>query len=434
MIIKIKKSPLLNFQSDSHILSIVYGLSLIQALTGFQNMYVNTIYVSLILFALLILPAKDSIKILPIIIVYFGFTYINMHIIGNIEIANSTLTKIVFLIIGLKVITLDTKVLIKGNYLFLSLFALFLFLQRLIYGQISSAVISCLTICVVILFLEKVQSDEKEIRVFILLFVISLASVYIYNLLYIDTVRIYSGLDNWRAYQFVGVRDPNNFSLQANFCLAYVLMKKVFKRWQTAIVVFLVISSFITVSLSGILTTIAIFSVYYFKELKYKTIKTIISIFVVCLLLSITYACMGDYGIISGIENDTVRAIVSRAEYVYENLEEGDLSRVTSNRSDLWVSYWNLFNRQDLVQQMFGDPSTLIHIHYLGQASSHNAWIDTLLNNGWIGTMLLLFCCLKRMLIRWKSGDQMFILITIIFMINIFARSISGMFMYLLIL
>lgn len=431
-VVQTKKTNWLKFNSDSYLVAFIYGLGIIQTLFGFTQPLVNTFFVVAFLGATLILSTKDGIKLMPMVIVYFGYTYVEMKIVGGLTVYNSVLTNLYILILAFKAIIHYPRLILLKKYLFFLVFGCYVLLQRLSYIRITNAIIGLLTIFVVIVFLERIREDSSEMKAFITLFVITLASSYIYNWLYIDLIAIHDELNMWREvwrdYQFVGMRDPNNLSLQANFCLAYILFTNHFQnnRNRFLLIAFLVLTSIITISLSGILTTFALlFIKYLFVDIK----KHVLPCFMIfCFILISIFSWHPIYESLLNSHNNTFQSLGQRMTNVVMYIQLGNYYQLTSTRTELWTAYMHNYYNRSFAEKLLGNPEiTLREIK-----ASHNGWVDLLIDNGIVGVVLFVLALLGIYSGKFKKEGYISILVSLIFMANIFMRSIDGLMFYLL--
>jgi len=113
------------------------------------------------------------------------------------------------------------------------------------------------------------------------------------------------------------------------------------------------------------------------------------------------------------------------------NFQEKNYNRLTSDRTYLWDQYFYIYSQQNLVKQLFGNP--LVNRERTGLAS-HNGWLDLLMNNGIIGLSILIVLIISFLHSRLRIEGKVSWLIVLIFVVNIFARSLDSLMIYLLVL
>lgn len=233
----------------------------------------------------------------------------------------------------------------------------------------------------------------------------------------------------WRSLQFVGMRDPNNIALQANLCLSYILFRDLYrsKKIRNFFIGFLVVTSFITISLSGIFTTISLLFIKCFNN-KRKLVWAVILIIVFGIFLVCNQEVIN---VLKDSNNRVLSSIGLRMSETVLNFQEKNYNRLTSDRTYLWDQYFYIYSQQNLVKQLFGNP--LVNRERTGLAS-HNGWLDLLMNNGIIGLSILIVLIISFLHSRLRIEGKVSWLIVLIFVVNIFARSLDSLMIYLLVL
>jgi len=407
----------------------LYFLCLLQVITGFSNSYVNLVFVAVLYLALITLPFKEAFKLLPVIIVYFGYTYVNMSLPGGIIFGNRYVSNFFIAILSIKALISYSRSILSKRYLVFILLMLFLICQRFYYGEYFKIIWLICSMVAGLSYIAVIKRDRKCLAAFIDVFVFILATVYIYNLLHLGKYETPSA-EGFRGLQFAGMRDGNNFSLQANLCLALIFAANLHKtkkyRWFIG---FLVISSVVTISLSGIFTTLCIL---FLAAMRYVIKDKRLLAIILCLFILLIMASPFVIDILARSNIKVITGIVERINLSKEYLIAGDFNKLTSYRTYLWGVYMDEYNALSPMQQLTGNAKVVQQVLDKGTLASHNAWIDFLITNGILGTSLFLIQLVINMYINWRRNEAFNNYLTAVFILNVFMRSIDGLMLYIL--
>ena len=409
----------------SLVVAIPVLLCLLISLTGLIGA-AGLIYVVLSFICILLFPFEVILCIVPINIVYFTYSYINISIVAGWS--NVDYINICNLIIVVRII-IETfrkkRFIIKFSGIG---FELYFVLIVMIYFSVLQSEISiknfAYQVCMfftVFYVLKLIRDDEEIGRSFTIQFFIVLVSVYIYNFLQIwrySTAHYY-----WVANRFVGVRDPNNFALQSNICMLFVLrfLKTKLSTFKLYIILaILSVSSIITLSVSGFGTTLAILTYVLFTDKRSRLLKIIFSTLTIIVFVMIL---MGNIQI---NDSSVIGSIFKRINTIIRALESGDYYSATTTRTVLWEKYINGFSKYSQLKQYTGSPTEMASIgHNIGM-SSHNNYIDILLNYGYFGLTIYLLAIVLHLAGNIKKKDYIFAFMNILMVVNLFFRSLSG--------
>ena len=94
-----------------------------------------------------------------------------------------------------------------------------------------------------------------------------------------------------------------------------------------------------------------------------------------------------------------------RIEDKIKALKIQDYATVTTDRSQLSYLHLNYFMQQGVLKQLFGGNLANTYVVKFGniKAQAHNDYIDSLLNIGIIGTVIMFGCVIKRLYYVAKS-------------------------------
>ena len=388
--------------------------------------FTGLLYIVVSLFCVLFANMEISISILLINIVYFSYSYINVSFltgwsnIDYINICNLFFTiRIVIESYGNNKLRIKLKKLKADEYIL----AILIIIYSLGYVEISikNVAYQIFMLLSVLYVCRLIRNDEDFGNTFAVQFIVVLLSVYLYNMLQIDrysTTHLY-----WVANRFVGVRDPNNFALQCNICMLFVigyLKKNISNIKFYLIIMFLSVSSIITLSVSGFGTTVAILTYLLFTDKRSKLLKLI---FVLLSTVSFGLIVLGDIRINS---TAVFGSLLSRVTNIVHALESGDFYSATTTRSSLWEKYMASFNELSPIRRYIGSTEFTSNVGKLIGMSSHNNYIDILLNNGYIGLTIYITYLVFHIRNNLKNRYYTFAMINVVMVLNMFFRSMSG--------
>ena len=187
------------------------------------------------------------------------------------------------------------------------------------------------------------------------------------------------------------------------FCtgLIYPLfyMEKNIKRIMCCSV--FLVAMIMTFSLTAIVCLLLFVSVYLIFEYRQESSKTKLWILLGIILFLAWFAYIWAYG--SSIS--AINTIVDRIKNTLFYLQNGQLDRVTTNRSILWKQYLELFRSFSLWQQLFGSGVIDAYTYFNMTQYVHNTYIDMLIYFG-IVPMLLLIILLIRNIFSYRYSND----------------------------
>lgn len=189
------------------------------------------------------------------------------------------------------------------------------------------------------------------------------------------------------ARNYATFEDPNYAGFFYTIAIFAILSLKLFNPKVRAIIVVALTAVVVTtLSITGLLVNILLWSIYIiaFRKLNVSTM--------VCILLVVALL-VGLY--LYGVQNPEAPVIGNFSVRVWEKLqalEQKDMSVVTTKRSELSRLHLELFWAQPVYKMFIGmNPSSTLRIDTdTFIAAAHNEYVDLLLNVGLIGTFIYL--------------------------------------------
>ncbi len=391
------------------------------ALTNLKGFFA----VPFVLFSLVYLlarPSKYGIGILVINIMYLGYSYINIYPAAGMS--NYAYSHYSYLFFAITVFrehcaTNGMRFRIKANWgkTVVGIFFVYVAIRRFNVSITEFLYIVFLMLCV--FAISKTLSNIDNRRILGFQFLIIVLSVWVYFVL---QRGVYLENDG----RFPGVRDANNFALYSNLCLILVncYCKQIKTQYRIIINIILALGIIATISVSGFATMAVIF-LFLLPKHSRKGVMWTLAVGVLILLASIVilvippqiFANMG--GSIGRIAN------------IIQLIQLGDMNHATTGRFDFWIYYLERFQYMDFNLRLMGDLHLTSQIQsFLGYAS-HNTYIDLLLTYGYIGIGLFVAGVILRLVDHVRNKDTGFMLASLVMIVNIIFRSMSGMGLYL---
>lgn len=417
---------------QAYFYGLVFLLALVVVFTNFKSLPVNTVFVLAVLALAVLLPIQYGLALFPLVFVYFGFSFLTAQIYGLAGFNNHTFLSLFYVCLAFRIILQFRMRRLRDMpklYLLLLLYVVFTDLYQFQPAQAAAD----FSILVVVWHLtESCKNNTDDYRIFIKAFIVVILTVFLYNRLNIDNAAIAEASNGfWVGVRFVGVRDPNNFALWCNFCLSFLLLFDIFQnsKIKTAAAAVLVVGSFITQSMSGIVTLAAILLFFLFSRRKNRATAALILLIPLVLFLSL--ALLGPLlTFLNSLGSQSVSDYIERIGRIMGALAAGDYNTATTTRSWLWnyyLSYWHTLPPMD---KLLGNRLVMLGILETGLQATHNSFIDVLFNEGVIGLALLSLNIIS--VIAKNIGAKRYngLFINFIFILNVFFRSLSGIILY----
>lgn len=394
-------------------------LTLLMAMTNGEVKIINTIYVVLTFAGILVFPLSFSLASMAGVAIYLGYSYIELTThIPFIQSAH-TFQNFFYIIVMVKIFYEEGIEFLWQARKSIILFMVYITFTYL--GVTKSYIVFFREIGMVYtllwLFYDISKKGERS-KMFMQAFMIILISVFIYNPLHNITEASNSA-------RFAGVRDANNFSICCNVSLVFLLFMDNFKKLALPIAV-MVIGCLLTVSVSGMVCMIAIFSVYFLFKKGTMTAVVFIGIVIIVALMFGPIV-----SVIDAMNIPFLDAYIGRISDITHQLSLGNYDVATTSRTFLWELHMKIFNNLPTYKQYFGDPYFMSELLTdEGILAPHNSFIDMLYSMGYIGTGLFLLVAINTIIYYVKQKQPYFALISFIFLVNAFFRSLSGFSLY----
>ena len=267
-------------------------------------------------------------------------------------------------------------------------------IRRMFFGLID--VICCLSIAI------KITEDKERYRSFFETYG------------YVAIIAFFTGIlggfsveqtsDSNYLYQFVRLlatfEDPNYMGFFYNIAIFAIVTMQLYKSKfiRNVMVVILHIMLAASVSITAVLLNIILWMCYLTIDGKIRPKNVLIILLVVVVLV-----CVYNYGA-SNPDAKVIGSIVFRIQEKLVSLGNNDLNRVTTGRLDLTTENLSYFGSLPLMKRLFGGTSA--NPSFLDanlRATSHNEYVDMLLNVGYIGEFMLLIFIIWRLAFAWRS-------------------------------
>lgn len=396
----------------------IVTMCLYVVLTNCAVSLLNTLFVAAILCLLIISPIEIGFSIIVFGEAFLGYSAIPFPLPFGSSINVVTVWNVAMLIYAFRIIIKDNFSILKKKWLLVLLVIVFFALEffgNSIKGAVnrSTMIIACYS------FIAYFHSDrEKRVMIAKSIIVMTLF-IFVYGMLHLNLSYTAEG------FRFAGVKDANNFALMCNISLFYILFeKRIFKHDLTYLCItpILILGCLITVSISGICTmAVLIFAFACLYNKKYRAIAVLVLI-VFALVLGVIFP------LLLTSEIGTLSYLAQRIYQIVENLKEGDYGSATTNRSDIWVQYMDLFKSFNFGDKLFGNASAVKDWmnSIKGNLASHNSYIDILLTYGFFGLFVLIALIINAIVSNAKEKDYKSLLLTLLLAINLFFRSIDS--------
>ena len=385
------------------------------AFTGGNSAIVNTFFLIISLFGVIVFSDVFGGALFAGSIVYFGYSYIefNNYISASISCASYT-----YLLCGtmlLKLMLTKKKILSREMSIGFA-FVLFCVWQMICIAQVSLVTgLGSFFVCVysgkVIAGLKNKDNDSKY---FIISLILCLLSTFIYVFLWKDL------LSNDLVQGFCGARDGNNFALLCNLCIVLVYYSGI--RNKTPLLVILSLCTVTTISMSGFLSLVAILAVMWVNKNRKSISLKIVLGFVAAFLLIL---CLDPLLSVLSHSSGMVGSIATRVTTIINQLSIGDYQSATTNRTMLWDYYLVRFAIFSPVEKLVGSYQAL-RVLQTTYYASHNSFIDLLFSSGFIGLISFATVFVVNIRSHIKKDNMERVLFLLIFASNLIFRTMSG--------
>ena len=286
------------------------------------------------------------------------------------------------LIVLSAVLTASNKAKLKIKYLLpILVYAIYIAIVMLPQG-VSSALFLFIDVINCVIIISKLLSTETILKSFFKIYVIVAIISFISGTLAENSI---GGEYDYSRFMAT-FEDPNYMGFFFTVAVFAVVTLKLFdKRIRVLIIVSLYVMMLTSLSITGILVNIALWSFYLvvMKKIRWW------SVFVIALVVVVSIN-LYNYGI-SNPETPVLGDFSARIEEKLDSLESGDMGDVTTNRSDLAAEHFEIYTNLPFLNMLFGGIA--VNTRYIDPAvgvAGHNEYIDMLLNIGVVGTIVLL--------------------------------------------
>ena len=193
-----------------------------------------------------------------------------------------------------------------------------------------------------------------------------------------------------------GIGDPNYSCFLLNIGLICLWCDEKLALWKKSIITLPFLYAFmITLSTSGLLSLLILIVMGIILG-KNKP-KALIILLVVCLILISAFQIY--LNLPADFRNPTLDAYIARIADKLYALDEGDMTSVTTNRSDLATEYWEYIINQPTNRLLFGGNTLIINAGLV----PHNTYLGVILQIGLFGAAILSFCVLKKIITAYSN-------------------------------
>lgn len=397
-------------------------------MTNFSNPLLNTFFILITLIIALFVPGRFSIFLLPTLIIYFGFSFLDFsNYLGIVK--NQFITLYIFAFVARNFLLFKKYHCFRDEFWKVGLFACLLFCL-IIQKDLTSIIKLVFTGVFSILFVVCFKKDKSFSSLFTKSLFFALVSAVVYNLVAVYVLKVPDAQVQLYEKRFSGAGDANNYSLWSVICILLFDYTKCikFKRHYYIALLFLIFGTIITISMSGIISLLLVlfvkfFSIGFFKKPFNNQHPNITKSFAVLATVLVLIS------IAAGLEalfnsNSITLKVFQRVINIKSDIDAGDLSSATSSRSSLWEYYLDQWSLGSANQKMFGDYSVyraLLKNEDL--IASHNTFIDLLIVYGRIGLFVIVIYLFLSFFVKKRKKSKIEKLIVFIFALNIFFRS-----------
>lgn len=274
---------------------------------------------------------------------------------------------------------------------FLAPFVIFLLYELFVMSQFSfkTAIFSMLDILCVVFLINFYFKSENNIKMFFLVYV-KVALIAFFTGIIIKNNSItdwnYSGvIVEIKRFQAT-FDDPNYMGFFYTIAIFAIITLNLFNsKFRKIGIVILSCMILTTLSMTAILGNILLWGIYLLvtKKITFKTVSCIVVIFILA-------GSLYNYGLMHR-DTPVIGDLSYRIESKINALNIHDYASVTTNRSELSKVHFEYFLDQGIFKQLFGGNLTNVYVIDLGtiKGAAHNDYIDSLLNIGIIGSIIM---------------------------------------------
>ena len=316
--------------------------------TNFENPYLNTAFIALVLIATLVSKPEASIIFFPLLLLYFGRSYLGFsNPVGLVKNQFITLYTAAFMVRnGYSTVRrwMQDK---KHKFMLVLMLALMLLLT--LQRDFVSVAKLFVTAFFALYFAMELEDRGPALSTLSVAFAAVLFSTYFYNFLYVRLFTLPEAAAMAGTGRYVGTRDANNFALYSNIALLLIDYTECLKnkKLYIAVMALLSVGVVLSVSVSGIIT-LALIWAFKYLDFSYtdqpldaarvqKKIANLI-MFVLCVVAVCLLEVALNY-------DSVVLRILGRVSEISRDLADGDLNNATSSRTYLWRYYLDQYKQ-----------------------------------------------------------------------------------------
>lgn len=369
---------------------IVMAMVICSALTGIVSQSILSIFIVLLCFVLLVL---DKLYLAYPFILFYNEYY---GLVFGLSVQR-IFSMIVLVLFAAKIIREHTIRVSKRIFIPLLVYVLYSMIVITQYSMSDAIftvvdVITCLVLISFYLY-KNTENLKSFFRVYVAVCLVAILTGILSSNFYLQGT-----MERFRAT----FEDPNYMGFFYTVPIFAMVSLRLFKpviRWILVVVFYGAIMA--SVSMTAVVVNIVLWLIYLFliKKISWKTILiSLIVIFVVQFL----------YGY--GIENPNVPILGTVCERIDEklgNLIQGDMSAITTGRTDMTEEHLQYFWSLPIINLLFGGvPVNTSYIAPMFRSVAHNEYIDMLLNVGMVGTFILLGYLITKVFKNYKKYRQ----------------------------
>ena len=285
----------------------------------------------------------------------------------------------------------------NNNYVLVLIVYLFYEIFVMMSYNIRIAVFSVMDVVCVILFIQEILSSNDKFKNTFTVYGITAIIAFFSGLIANNDINGWQVINGElvKITRFMSTfNDPNYMGLFYSVAIFSIISLKLFtKNLRLIIIIALYIMLATTISMTAIIGNILFWMIYLFITKKIS-IKTVVCIALIGVFLGGIY----QYGS-QNRDTPIIGSLVYRIEDKLSNIEDHDTDALTTGRTKLTREHWDYYWSQSPLKILFGGNklnSFIAEINGQKTFVAHNEYVDSLLNVGLIGTLILMSFALLR--------------------------------------
>ena len=285
----------------------------------------------------------------------------------------------------------------KNNYVLVLFVYLLYEIIVMTYYNIRTAIFSMVDVICVILFIKEISSIYDKFKKTFIVYGVTAIIAFFTGLIAKNDISGWQVINGElvKITRFMSTfNDPNYMGLFYSVAIFSIISLKLFdKKLRMIIIVALYIMLVTTISITAIIGNILFWIVYLFATKKINA-KTLVSLVFIFMILGGLY----QYGK-QNRDTPVIGDLVYRIEDKLSNLANNDTDAFTTYRTTLTREHWNYYWSQSTLSILFGGNIVNGCVAVIdGQKTfvAHNEYVDSLLNVGLVGALILITFVLVR--------------------------------------